>query len=135
MTRTLGYVLDSHTRGGEYTEYLCGQISITNRPVVYNRTVRDRGFDKLAKKLAVYGLAGVERVLHIGCTTPTLPWRVMDALGSPEKWLDTEEAKRMLFYRRFDYSNKHEAIEQQQKIYEETGWSEGDSTTRIRNFS
>lgn len=60
--------------------------------------------------------------LHFHAADPTLPRRVMNALGLAEEWLDTDEAKEILFGEIVNYDaveNKWEVLAESRARLEE----------------
>jgi hypothetical protein len=54
-------------------------------------------------KLADYGPAGAQMAVHFNIETTKLPKLVMDQLGLTKGWLDTEEARQVMFGEQYDY--------------------------------
>jgi hypothetical protein len=59
--------------------------------------------DGSSGKLADYGPAGAQMAVHFNIETTKLPKLVMDQLGLTKGWLDTEEARQVMFGEQYDY--------------------------------
>ncbi|KAF2629769.1 hypothetical protein BU25DRAFT_273985 [Macroventuria anomochaeta] len=73
----------------------------------------------LAKELSTYGPKGVQMALHFHAADKTLPRRVMDVLGLKKAWLETKEAKEVLFEEKCDYDaveTKWERLEEARRL-------------------